>query len=477
MTGTRPDDRSLPSEPDLGDVEGVLRALIADLEPVSTSRRGVGRPAVLPAMCLWGGMVVCVLRGCSSQLALWRLITQLGLWDYPRYALSDQAIYHRLARDGTTGLVTLYTQVSALLGERLAPHLPHLGPALAPFATDIIAIDETTLDPVARRLPVRGDPATRCPDATADAVGTTDSDMPRDTAAAPPDEASSRASSGRRRLPGKVALVFDVRRQCCRRFEVITDPHQHETVLATTLLDGLARGTLILADLGYFRFPWFDELTDRGFWWISRMRTHTSYRVEHTFLQHGDTFDGLVWLGAYRADRAAHLVRLVQYRRGSQLHRYITNVRDPDMLSMADIVTLYARRWDIEMAIALIKQHLGLSLWWSTKDTVIHQQLIATMLIAQILQALRLEIAVRAEVDIFDVSMPLLVRYLPLFAAQGEDPVAAIVERGHDAGFIRPSRRIRYTTPDPPLAPSEPIAIRTVIPIMRTPRYASQVAA
>lgn len=118
MTGTRPDDRSLPSEPDLGDVEGVLRDLIADLEPVSTSRRGVGRPAVLPAMCLWGGMVVCVLRGCSSQLALWRLITQLGLWDYPRYALSDQAIYHRLARDGTTGLVTLYTQVSALLGER-----------------------------------------------------------------------------------------------------------------------------------------------------------------------------------------------------------------------------------------------------------------------------------------------------------------------------------------------------------------------
>jgi hypothetical protein len=53
---------------------------------------------------------------------------------------------------------------------------------------------------------------------------------------------------------------------------------------------------------------------------------------------------------------------LVQVCRGRALHRCLTNVRDPRLLSAAEVVALYARRWDIERAIALVKQHLGLSL-------------------------------------------------------------------------------------------------------------------
>jgi hypothetical protein len=179
----------------------------------------------------------------------------------------------------------------------------------------------------------------------------------------------------------------------------------------------------------------------------------------------------LVWLGAYRADRAAHPVRLVQFRHGATLCRYLTNVCDPQQLPLDEIAQLYARRWDIEMAFQLIKQHLGLSLWWSTKDRVIHQQLYAILIIAQIVQALRLEIAGRAGVEVFDVSLPLLVRYLPVFAARGEDPVARFVDDGRLAGFIRPSRRITMIAPDPPLAYAMSIGDR---PVLRTPRYAER---
>ena len=35
---------------------------------------GPGRPRVLPAMALWAGLLVCVLRGFGSQLAVWRLL-------------------------------------------------------------------------------------------------------------------------------------------------------------------------------------------------------------------------------------------------------------------------------------------------------------------------------------------------------------------------------------------------------------------
>jgi hypothetical protein len=422
--------------PVIGDVETCLRELIEELGSAPAVPRGRGRPALLPAVCLWGGRRLCVLQGATSQLAIWRLITQLGLWQFPRIAVSDQALYHRLARSRTHPLEVLLRQFSTLLAARLTPYLPHLGPELAPFASEIVALDETTLDPVARRL------------------GTA-------TGAAP----------SARRLPGKLAGVFDVRRQLWRTVQLITEVHQNEKVAARALLTDLPRGTLVLADLGYFGFQWFDDLTDAGYFWLSRLRTKTSYRIEHVFYQCGDTFDGLVWLGAYRADRTKHLVRLVQYRQGPHLHRYVTNVRDPHRLPLAQLVALYARRWDIELAVNLVKEHLGLHLWWSAKDVVIEQQLFAVLIIAQILQALRLEIAARAQVDLFDVSLPLLVRCLPQLMARGEDPVAFFVERGRAAGFIRSHRRHRCQTPDPPLEVAWPLRSIT---FRREPRYAQR---
>ncbi len=424
------------AEPVIGDVRQFLQTAVGQLEPEPTHTGQRGRPRILPSTCLWAAMLVCVMDGFSSQLALWRQVAVIGLWDYPRFLVSDAAVYKRMEQETTDGLARLLAQITTLLDARLAPWLPDLIPPLATFATDIVALDETTLDPLARSLP-----------------------------------ASTKRPAQGRILPGKLAVLFDVRRQLVRRVQLIPEATQNEKVAARDLLAGLARGTLVLFDLGYFSFRFFDDLTNQGLWWVTRVREQTSYTVIQTFAQHGDTFDGLVWLGAYRSDRAAHPVRLVQFRRGATLHRYLTNVCDPQQLPLDDVARLYARRGDIEMAFQLIKQHLGLSLWWSTKDRVIHQQLYAILIIAQVVQALRLEIAGRAGVEVFDVSLPLLVRYLPVFAARGEDPVARFVERGRQAGFIRPSRRIVITAPDPPLAYAISIDTR---PVLRTPRYAER---
>ena len=67
------------------------------------------------------------------------------------------------------------------------------------------------------------------------------------------------------------------------------------------------------------------------------------------------------------------------------MNSYITNVLDPAQLTAADMVRLYGRRWDIEMAINLVKTHLKLHLWWSAKPVVIVQQIWAVLIISQIL--------------------------------------------------------------------------------------------
>jgi hypothetical protein len=397
---------------------------------------GRGRPPILPAAVLWTALAIGVLRGAMSQLAIWRLVTATGLWRGPQILVSDEAVYRRLARaPDPSPMAALFQQVTTSLQARV-----ELWRAadLAAFATDVVALDETTLDPVARLLPaLRPIP--------------------------PGDD---------RLLPGKLAGVFDVRRQLWRTVQFIAEPHQNEKVAARELAATLPPGALILADLGYFGFAWFDDLTDAGQVWLSRLRAKTSYRVAHIHYQDDTTLDALVWLGAHRADRARQLVRLVRFRAGGQERAFLTNVRDPRVLELPEIARLYARRWDIELAVKLVKRELGLHLLWSAKTPVILHQVWAVLLIAQILQALRLEIAGRAGVDPFDVSLPLLVQYVPQYAAHHDDPIAAFLADGRRLGFIRPSRRITAT------APPIPLAALTLPPpeliVVQTPRYAGR---
>ena len=200
-------------------------------------------------------------------------------------------------------------------------------------------------------------------------------------------------------------------------------------------------------------------------------RAKTSYEVAHVFHEDGDTLDALVWLGAHRADRAKYAVRLVQYRRGEALHRYLTNVLSPRRLPLAELPRLYARRWDIEMAVNTAKTDLHLHLLWSSKPAVILHQVWAVLTIAQLLQALRVLVAAEARVDPFDVSLPLLVKYLPQYTARGQgDPVAAFAADGRRLGFIRPSRRIRIAAPTVPADRLRPPP--TGLRLVRVPRYA-----
>ncbi len=393
--------------PVLDRVEAVLTELAAGLEPAAPGPTGRGRPRILPALALWGGLLVCVLRGWTDQKGLWRRLAGTGLWRFAPFPVSDEAVYKRLAEARPSPVAGLFADLTALLVARLEPHADR---ALAPFAPEVFALDQTTLDPVARLLPaLRGMP--------------------------PGDD---------RLLPGKLAGVFDVRRQLWRRVDYLPDPRQNEKLACRELVTGLPRRSLLLCDLGYCAFAWLDDPTTGGFRWVSRLRAKTSSEVAHVFCEDGDTRDALVWLGRHRADRAKIAVRLVQYRRGPTLHRYLTNVLSPRRLPLAEIPRLYARRWDIELAVNTAKTDLHLHLLWSSKPAVILHQVWAVLTIAQLPQALRVLVAAEARVDPFDVSPPLLAKYLPQYAARGHgDPVAAFAADGRRPGFIRPSRRVR----------------------------------
>jgi hypothetical protein len=124
------------------------------------------------------------------------------------------------------------------------------------------------------------------------------------------------------------------------------------------------------------------------------------------------------------------------------------------------------------MAVQLVKQHLKLHLLWSARTTVMLQQVWAVLIIAQILQALRFEIAQRVGRDPFDISMPLVAEYFPRWAAAGRDPMQMMLERGEAMRLIRLSRLTVYEVPeiDPELLVPPPLDLV----LHRTPRYAQR---
>jgi hypothetical protein len=418
----------------IASIEGFLRPILEGLAADTTVEvaPGRGRPLVLPAAALWAGLLVCVARGFNAQLELWRLLAVQGLWNLPLYVVSDDAVYKRLQHLERGTFRKIFEQVTALLEARRGAASPLGG--LAAFASGVYVRDEMTLDAVSRRLP------------------------------------SMRQRPKIERLPGKVSALFDLRAQLWRRIELQEDAHQNEKVAARGLLDGLAAGSLILADLGYFAFAWFDDLTQAGYHWVSRFRAKTSYTLIHTYYSSPQMLDAIVWLGAYRADRAARAVRLVRFSHHGKTWAYLTNVLDPRQLSLADISRLYARRWDIERMFNLVKTHLKLRLLWSGHVQVIVHQVFAVFTIAQIILGLRAEIAQGAQVDVDEVSLDLIIRWLPRFAQDGSDPVQIIIERGRFAKIIRPPTRRALQVPDPP--PADYLPLPDHIPLTRVPRYA-----
>lgn len=423
-----------------GQIEDFLHTALQALLPAESATSeppSAGRPCELPSLSLWMAVLVGSLRRLKSQRALWRLLASSGLWSLPTYDIVDQTVYDRLEAEGLGPLQALFERIRQILAHWLAPAVAayeQQGGRFAPFAKRVYALDEMWADPVRRLLPClrvlkKGDLAL---------------------------------------LPGKIVALWDVRWQQWRAIEYVSQVTDNSQQHARAMLPYIEVGSLLLFDLGYFGFEWLDELTAAGIWWVSRLREKTSYQVLHTYYQDGETFDGLIWLGTGKA-QAGSAVRLVQFRVGLVLYRYLTNVTDPQLLSLHEIARLYVRRWDIELAFLTLKEHLGLHLWWSSKPAVVLAQLWACLIIAQILQALRMEVAFRAQVDPFEVSLPLLIDYLPQWAAQGCDAISECVRQGRTLGIIRPSSRTRVQAPH--LEPSALTPRPADLVLKRAPRY------
>lgn len=346
--------------PPVADVEAELRALLTPslLAPRLLERRDPRNPErvirmrarvlTLPVMVALIVSLVWRRLGAIAEVA--RVLAQDGLLWVAPLEVSEQAIAKRLDTLPASALAQVWAEVSARVQGQPPPALPGLeswGSVRTHFAR-IAVVDGSTLEAVRKKT---------------------------QTLHAQPGVV----------LAGRMMVMVEAFTHRPLWQLYTEDAAANDKRFAAEILAALPVGGLLVFDLGFFSFLWFDDFTEQQKGFVTRLRQKTAYRPTQVLSQGPHYRDEVITLGRYRSNPCRHPLRLISVRWQGQWYRYLTNVLDPQMLTARQVCELYRRRWRIEDAFLVTKRVLDLAYLWKASTNGIQLQLYATLLFYTVL--------------------------------------------------------------------------------------------
>jgi hypothetical protein len=246
---------------------------------------------------------------------------------------------------------------------------------------------------------------------------------------------------------GKLVGVLDVVSKLPIMLWYESDAAINERFAVAALQKLVSAGTLLLFDRGFYSFALFDWLTEQHCGFITRSRTDSAFAVQQVLVKTDRVRDRVIAFGQFRSNPCQHPIRLIEVQIGKRWQGYLTNVLDPQILSTAQVVDLYGRRWRIEEAFSLVKRLLGLSYVWTGTANGIQLQVWATWLLYAVLVDLSDAVAQELDVCLDHVSLEMVFRGLYFFAGafqrgEASDPVAYLATQD-DLGIVKRRRKYR----------------------------------
>ncbi len=194
-------------------------------------------------------------------------------------------------------------------------------------------------------------------------------------------------------LAGKIMMVVEAFTHQPITTWYTENSKANDKIWCEQLLERLPIGGLLIFDLGFFKFPWFDAFTTANKFFITRLREKTAYNVVRCLSSSQFYRDEIINMGEYRSNPCKQKVRLVSVLWGRTWYYYLTNVLDPQMLSAHLVCELYRRRWRVEDAFLLTKRLLGLAyIWVGDANGVQIQILLASWIFYAVLNQLCIDL-------------------------------------------------------------------------------------
>lgn len=230
-------------------------------------------------------------------------------------------------------------------------------------------------------------------------------------------------------LAGKMMVIVDLLTHRPVFSWYTTESAANDKQWVDNLLQKLPMGGLLVFDLGFFKFLWFDQFTATSKYFVTRQREKTAFKVKQVLSAGSHYRDEIIKMGAYRSNPCQYPVRMVSVLWGATWYYYLTNVLDPAQLSAQQVCDLYRRRWRIEDAFALTKRLLGLAYVWVGNRNGISIQIYATWIFYAVINDLCAEVAIAMNQPLERISLEMVFRSLYHFNSFSKHtPDADVVE-------------------------------------------------
>ncbi|MEH1956796.1 MAG: IS4 family transposase, partial [Nostoc sp.] len=216
-------------------------------------------------------------------------------------------------------------------------------------------------------------------------------------------------------LAGKMLMVVEAFTHTPVAIWYDADAKMNETRWWQALLEPLPDGGLLIVDMGFYGFEWFDSLSAAGKYVLTRQKNLVTYRVTRVLSQGSHYKDEIIHMGLNHTHPCHHPMRLVSVLWGKTWYHYLTNVLDPQQLSAQEVCDLYRRRWRIEDAFLLTKRLLGLSYLWVGGTNGVQMQIYATWIFYAVLNDLCADVAIALQQPLERISVEMVFRSLYFF--------------------------------------------------------------
>jgi Transposase DDE domain len=140
-------------------------------------------------------------------------------------------------------------------------------------------------------------------------------------------------------------------------YAVVTTGKVHEIQIAKKLK--LQRGTMLVFDRGYTDYDWFQQLTEEGVHFVTRLKDNATYIVVERRQTSGTGIqsDEIIVLEKQARSDTAPFLRRVRYW-DEENRRELVFLTNQLELQAVTVAAIYKERWQIELLFKALKQNL-----------------------------------------------------------------------------------------------------------------------
>jgi putative transposase len=175
-------------------------------------------------------------------------------------------------------------------------------------------------------------------------------------------------------------------------FVTVTDGKKHDVTVGRTL--EFPKGSMVAVDKGYNDYTWYKQLTDKGIFFVTRLKTNAKYRTvcrRPVLKSKGLICDQTIeFTGVQTAKKCPVQLRRIGYRDAQTGKRYVF-LTNNFKLSARTIADIYKARWQVELFFKWIKQNLKIKSFVGTSKNAVMTQIWIALCIYLLLAFLKFQ--------------------------------------------------------------------------------------